>query len=122
MNSKALLFLAMLLASIILIFAESAPKDLDNNDDKIDTQGYYGGGGYGGPWGGGHGGWGGGHGGWGGGGRGGGWGGGGHGGWGGGGRGGGWGGGGRGGWGGGGRGGGWPAENHAAYTDAEPEN
>jgi hypothetical protein len=32
MNSKGLLFLAMLLASIILIFAESAPKDLDNND------------------------------------------------------------------------------------------
>ncbi|CAJ2674273.1 unnamed protein product [Trifolium pratense] len=109
MNSKALLFLAMLLASNILIFAESAPKDLDNKDDKIDTQGYYGGGGYGGRWGRGGGGWGGGgRGGWGGG-RGGGWGGG-RGGWGG------------GGWGGGGRGGGWPAENHDAYTDAEPQN
>jgi len=32
MNSKALLFLAMLLASILLICAESAPKDLDNKD------------------------------------------------------------------------------------------
>ncbi|GAU36676.1 hypothetical protein TSUD_15890 [Trifolium subterraneum] len=120
MNSKALLFLAMLLASVILIFAESAPKDLDNKDDKIYTQGYYGGGpGYGGPWGGGHGGgWGGGHGGgWGGGHDG--WGGGHGGGWGGGWGGGRWGGGGRSGWGG---GRGWPTENHDIYNDAKPEN
>ncbi|KEH40712.1 glycine-rich RNA-binding protein 10 [Medicago truncatula] len=115
MNSKALLFLAMLLATILLICAESAPKDLDNKDEKIDTNGYYGGGGYGGPWrGGGYGGWGGGYGGRGG-----------YGGW----RGGGW----RGGWGGGGWrggyggghggwGGGWPNEHHDAYTDAEPHN
>ena len=70
--------------------------------EKIDTNGYYGGGGYGGR--GGYGGYGGrgGYGGWRGG-YGGGW----RGGY----------GGGRGGW-----GGGWPAENHDAYTDAKPQN
>ncbi|KEH40708.1 putative glycine rich protein [Medicago truncatula] len=36
MNSKALLFLAMLLASILLSSAETAPKDLDKNLDNQD--------------------------------------------------------------------------------------
>ncbi|XP_045798647.1 glycine-rich RNA-binding protein blt801-like [Trifolium pratense] len=115
MNSKGFLFLAMLLASILLISAEKSHQKDDKANGIDESKGYYGGGwGYGGPWRGGGWGYGGGPwrgGGWGYGGRGGGWG---YGG-----RGGGWGGGYGGPWrGGGGWGGGWPKE----HTDAEPQN
>ncbi|WJX10426.1 hypothetical protein P8452_01153 [Trifolium repens] len=68
MNSKVLLFLAMLLAAILLISAEAASKDNDEkfnkNDDNMETNGvadeskygYGWGWGYGGPWRGGYGG------------------------------------------------------------------
>ncbi|KEH40716.1 neuropeptide-like protein 33 [Medicago truncatula] len=106
MNSKGLLFLTMLLASILLISAEKSDKK-DDKANGVDESKYgYGGWGYGGPWRGGYGwgyggpwrggygwggpwrgGWGGGYGGW------------------------------RGGW-----GGGWPKEHSDANTDVEPHN
>ncbi|KAK2453597.1 hypothetical protein QL285_001262 [Trifolium repens] len=56
MNSKALLLLAMLVASTLLISTEAARKDLDNKNDKFETNGideskygdgpWHGGGGY----------------------------------------------------------------------------